>query len=534
MAAPPTTPPTITSFSGLAPSRTDPATFSARTDARLGEWQPNVDETNAAIAWENSTAQEVYDNAVEAAASSAAAGVSETNAGLSETAAADSAIEAANSASSASADFTATSSTSLLIEAASKVFAIETGKSFVIGQIVKAASSANPTNQMVGEITATSSGSITVLVSKIGGSGTLADWSISLTTFVALNVATAEQLDYSTDTTIPDSFVVALNPDADLLVAELSTSDVGDRKRLINVSAFTAYVRLVGSNVFSIAAGETLLVFKVGVIWYAVKDTTETGGAVVNFGFSDVFNAGSTNNISITDLSPTKIAVAYQDAGNSNAATAVIGDISGSVVTFGSEYVFNTGVSTIHISIASTLSTQIVIAYQDNPSGGVFDGKAIIGDISGTVISFGAEYVFNANQTKYTSITALSSTKIAIAYEDDATGDNGTAIIGDISGTVITFGSGYVFNGGVDVSSMYSTALSGSSFAIAYQDLNNLNYGTLVVGSVLGTVISFGNKYVFNAGTTSSPVISALSASKISIAYQDLDYGTAIVGDVIQ
>ena len=84
MAISPTTPPTITSFSGPAPNRTDPATFSARTDARLGEWQPNVDETNAAIDWENSTAQEVYGNAVEgqvsAASASSSAAISAANA----------------------------------------------------------------------------------------------------------------------------------------------------------------------------------------------------------------------------------------------------------------------------------------------------------------------------------------------------------------------------------------------------------------------------------------------------------------------
>lgn len=179
MATSPTTPPIITSFSGPAPSRTDPTTFSARTNARLGEWQSNVDETNAAITWENSTAQEVYDNAVEANASA-------VSASLSEASAATSAITAA----SAAIDFTATSATSLLIGTGSKVFAIETGKAFVPGQIVKAASIANTANEMVGEITSASSGSITVLVTQASGSGTFGDWSISINS-VTINDAAA-------------------------------------------------------------------------------------------------------------------------------------------------------------------------------------------------------------------------------------------------------------------------------------------------------------------------------------------------------
>ena len=96
------------------------------------------------------------------------------------------AVQAANSAATASEDFTASSTTSLTIGNGSRTFAIEPNKGFVIGQIVKAASSANPANEMTGEITAASDGSITVLVTQTGGSGTHADWSISINS-VTLN-----------------------------------------------------------------------------------------------------------------------------------------------------------------------------------------------------------------------------------------------------------------------------------------------------------------------------------------------------------
>lgn len=75
------------------------------------------------------------------------------------------------------------STTSLAISIASKSLTMETGKQFSVGQWVVVASKANPSNQMVGNVTAFNSaaGTMTVNVTLTGGSGTLADWTISLT-----------------------------------------------------------------------------------------------------------------------------------------------------------------------------------------------------------------------------------------------------------------------------------------------------------------------------------------------------------------
>lgn len=184
-----TTPPVVPGFTGNAPNRvTGIPTFSVDMDTYLGEMQPNVDGENLLADWMNDEAvPEVTTKAAEAAQSATDSQTAETNSANSAIASQSSAnnseasaIQSANSAATASADFTATSSTSLLIEVASKTFAIETGKGFVIGQIVKAASSADPANEMSGEVTAASSGSITLLITQTGGSGTFSDWSISI------------------------------------------------------------------------------------------------------------------------------------------------------------------------------------------------------------------------------------------------------------------------------------------------------------------------------------------------------------------
>lgn len=77
----------------------------------------------------------------------------------------------------------ANSTDSRSIAIASRSFTIETGKQFSVGQWVIVASKANPVNQMIGVVTAhnTATGALTVNVQVIGGSGTFADWSVSLT-----------------------------------------------------------------------------------------------------------------------------------------------------------------------------------------------------------------------------------------------------------------------------------------------------------------------------------------------------------------
>lgn len=87
---------------------------------------------------------------------------------------------------------TATSTTSLTIGAGSKPLTVEAGKGFVIGQTLKVASSADPANAMIGVVTAynNATGALTVLVAADGvsGSGTLAAWSISVSTVAVAQV----------------------------------------------------------------------------------------------------------------------------------------------------------------------------------------------------------------------------------------------------------------------------------------------------------------------------------------------------------
>ncbi len=92
-------------------------------------------------------------------------------------------ISAAASAASAAAiagAFVGTSTTSLSIGSGSKTFTTQTGEQYTSGIWMTAVSQANPANFMFGQVTSYSSTTLILDVQLVGGSGTHADWNLSL------------------------------------------------------------------------------------------------------------------------------------------------------------------------------------------------------------------------------------------------------------------------------------------------------------------------------------------------------------------
>lgn len=259
-------------------------------------------------------------------------------------------------------------------------------------------------------------------------------------------------------------------------------------------------------------------------------------GTTISFGSTYVFNDDDTysDQLSVSALSEDSFVVAYCDTGNSFYGTAIIGTVSGSDITFGSEYVYNPAGSTYNRVVALS-ETKIVVAYQDGGSS-PFSGTAIVGEVAGDTITFGSEYEFNADQTDYISAAALSESQFVVAYEDDGNSNYGTAIIGGVSGNTITFGTEEVFN---TASPWYIsvTTMSPDKFVIAYRDTGNSDYGTAIVGDVSGNSIAFGSEYSFNSAATGYIWATTLSEKQFVVVYMDPGssntfHGIAKIGDV--
>ena len=229
-----------------------------------------------------------------------------------------------------------------------------------------------------------------------------------------------------------------------------------------------------------------------------------------------------------------KVVIAFRDDGNSNYAAAIVGTISGTSISFGTKVTINS-VTSQYFSITSASSGKVVISY--NRAGSSPNGTAVVGTVSGTSISFGSEVAFGSNSTTlYSNTYDSTNDKVVISYRD-STNSEARSVVGTISGTSISFGSPTAFESS-NMASLLASVFDSTNgkVVIVYQDYGNSNYGTAVVGTVSGTSISFGTPVVFNsASTDTAGATFDTTNGKVIIAYKDdgnSNYGTAIVGTV--
>jgi hypothetical protein len=251
------------------------------------------------------------------------------------------------------------------------------------------------------------------------------------------------------------------------------------------------------------------------------------------WGPESVFNAGGTLDIAVVSLSGTDFVVAYRDSSHSDYGTAITGTVSGGTLSWGAESVFNAD-ETRSIVVTSLSTTDFVVAYADH--GNSAYGTVITGTVSGGTLSWGSESVFNNGSTAYLAVTSLSATDFVVAYRDWDNSQYGTAITGTVSGGSLSWGSESVFNNG-STDYIAVTDLSGTDFVVAYRDFGNSSYGTAITGTVSGGTLSWGPESVFYAAYTDGIAVTNLSATDFVVAYRDVGnsysyYGTAIVGTV--
>ena len=256
------------------------------------------------------------------------------------------------------------------------------------------------------------------------------------------------------------------------------------------------------------------------------KGTVSIGtvsGTSISFGSEITFNNGTTSYIQIKFDPNTagKFVVVYQ--GPSNYGTAIVGTISGASISFGSPSVYNSG-NTLQnkLSFDPNTAGKFVAIYRDAANSS--HGTAIVGTISGTSISFGSEAVFSAAEIGYNSIAFDHKTanKCVITWTNSSGNTYGRATVGTVSGTSITFGTTASFNEEVtyytDVAFDPNTA---NKCVIVYRDASNANYGTSILGTVSGTSISFGSEVVFYSAAASYESIDfdPNTTGKFAIAY---------------
>lgn len=203
----------------------------------------------------------------------------------------------------------------------------------------------------------------------------------------------------------------------------------------------------------------------------------------------------------------------------------------------GSPVVFTstTAYSSEHASVFDSSNNKVVFCYSDYGNSGY--GTAVVGTVSGTTISFGTPVVFESASTG-TEVSAVfdsSNNKVVIAYQDAGNSTYGTAIVGTVSGDSISFGSAAVFESAISAGIGICFDSSNNKAVIVYKDQGNSNYGTAVVATVSGTSISFGTPVVYRSARAEYNVATFdTTNNKVVVAYQyrSTSAGEAVVGTV--
>ncbi len=156
-------------------------------------------------------------------------------------------------------------------------------------------------------------------------------------------------------------------------------------------------------------------------------------------------------------------------------------------------------------------------------SGALTNGTPVVVNADGTVSvvsetsisqNVGTAAVYTSNDSEWNSVVYdATADRIVVVYKDTQNSDYGTYVVGTVSGTSISFSTPTVFN---SASTSYLTQTydpDDQKIVVAFQDGGNSSYGTAMVGTVSGSSVSFGGKSVFNNNGTTLHIASTYDTS---------------------
>lgn len=243
---------------------------------------------------------------------------------------------------------------------------------------------------------------------------------------------------------------------------------------------------------------------------YGMVATFDINTGIVICGTPVTFN-GSTGSINLCKIDASTVSISFTDSSTSNRHACIIAQISGTTVSYGTKVHFVATASYAY-SVFNTIlvdTNKIVIVYQNSSQ-----PRCIVGTISGNTVSFGTEVIFNPASTNTITSLKVSINKILITYVDSGNSSYGTAIVGDVSGNAITFGSEYTFTA-ASTSSIVPTYLSDNTYLLTYcyssQTRNK-------IATISDNTVSFGAETSLDT-VTGGLVLLQINSSKFAILY---------------
>ena len=216
---------------------------------------------------------------------------------------------------------------------------------------------------------------------------------------------------------------------------------------------------------------------------------------------------------------------------------AISGIVSGNSMTFGSAVtgpdesgdITDAGLAWLNVGSNKTLAV-----YRKNLGSG-YKQVAYVVTTSGTSVSWGSVVVMDSTTSGANQRGAVydpDTNKVVIFY---VIGSTSKCVVGTVSGTSISFGTAIDLSatvGFTGVETMYPVYdTNANKVVFGFRDSANGNLPTVLVGTVSGTTISFGNPTVVNALETCSTMGMAFNPDSNTV---ELNYTGSVSGAVIQ
>ena len=251
--------------------------------------------------------------------------------------------------------------------------------------------------------------------------------------------------------------------------------------------------------------GKPIVINKDGTLG-KVENTDFRIGTGREFSSDNTATAGTTYVNGCSDTNSERIVITYKLSGGNTYGYAVVGEIDPDLhtISFGTPVVFNSAQTEYTAPVFDSTNNRVVIAFKHD--GDSQKGYAIVGNVNPTnnSISFGTAVKFNDGGTTLyiNTIFDTNANKVLICYNNGGNYYYGEGIVAtvDPSNNSISYGSAAVFSSGVEAQWIAPIFDSNTNrVAVAFKNASNNNF-SIVVGNISGTTITWGS--YSNAGAT--------------------------------
>jgi hypothetical protein len=236
-------------------------------------------------------------------------------------------------------------------------------------------------------------------------------------------------------------------------------------------------------------------------------------GTSVTYGTAASIGIGSANISGAYSSAASKIVFAYTDSSATSDGKTVVATVSGTSISLGTPTTYETGTTSYTSICYDPNEDKFIIAYKKTSLSSGY-GVAVVGTLSGTSVSFGTQQTFNAAVTNFvTCCYDLLAQKVLFVYDDVGNSGYATMLVATVSGTSLTFGAEATLI--AQGTSEYMSSVYDSNANVCLVVLNwstgGAVYNVSISGttptstSVLGTSVrSQGSGIAFDSSTSNS------------------------------